>query len=217
LWTDRKSVREDPSAMPDVMNAPSSAGGKADGEPRINAAEGNGYSKRNRNAGQKKANAHGRSVADPADINIVDGKNFGTKVTFTVSSAAESSYPRRSGRRKQDAAGDIDLSSDNKRQRTHDLPADFDMGCKQIFDDNVINDVRQSDPPHVSGKFNIQEKDGTTDTSDLDDINTEAADTIHEKKKTACYSESISFPDPDFFNFEKLRDVSLFSVGQIWA
>jgi curved DNA-binding protein CbpA len=114
----QKSVREDPSAAPDVMNAPafakpSSAGGKGDGKLRVNFA--NGYTKGNSNTTQeKKANAHGRSVPDPADINIVDGKNFGTNVASTMSSAAGSSYLRRSRRRKQHAGGDIDLSSDNK-------------------------------------------------------------------------------------------------------
>jgi hypothetical protein len=63
-------------------------------------------------------------VPDPADINIVDGKNFGTNVASTMSSAAGSSYLRRSRRRKQHAGCDIDLSSDNKIQWSHDLPAD---------------------------------------------------------------------------------------------
>ncbi|KAK3118922.1 hypothetical protein QOZ80_9BG0710610 [Eleusine coracana subsp. coracana] len=223
----QKSVREDP-AMPDVMTAPASAkpsaGGKADGEPRINVAEGNRYSKGNSNTGQEKKanyldkNACGGSMPDPADINIVDEKNFGTKVAPTVSSSAGPSYLRRSGRREQDADGDIGLSSDNnKRQRKNNLPSDLDMGCKQIFNDNnVSSDVRQSDPPYVSSKVDIQEKGESADRSDLDDINTEAADS-QEKKKNTCYSELVSFPDPDFFNFEKLRDVSLFSVGQIWA
>jgi hypothetical protein len=90
------------------------------------------------------------------------------------------------------------------------------MGCKQIFEDNVTNDVQQSDPTLVSNKVGIQEMGESIDRSDLDDINAEAADTIHEENKTTCYSEFLSFPDPDFFNFDKLRDVSLFSVGQIW-
>jgi hypothetical protein len=93
----QKSVREDPSAAPDVMNAPasakpSSAGGKGDGKLRVNFAD--GYTKGNSNTSEKKANAHGRSVPDPADINIVDGKNFGTNVASTISSAAGSSYLR---------------------------------------------------------------------------------------------------------------------------
>ncbi|GJN04551.1 hypothetical protein PR202_ga22110 [Eleusine coracana subsp. coracana] len=223
----QKSVREDP-AMPDVMTAPASAkpsaGGKADGEPRTNVAEGNSYSKGNSNTGQEKKanyldkNPCGGSMPDPADINIVDEKNFGMKVAPTVSGSAGPSYLRRSGRRKQDADGDIGLSSENnKRQRKNNLPSDLDMGCKQIFNDNnVSSDVRQSDPPYVSSKVDIQEKGESADRSDLDDINTQAADS-QEKKKNTCYSELVSFPDPDFFNFEKLRDVSLFSVGQIWA
>ncbi|TVU24974.1 hypothetical protein EJB05_27446, partial [Eragrostis curvula] len=223
-----KSVREDAASAPDVINEPASAklcsaGGKSDGEPRINVAEGNGYIKRNSSAGgEKKANQSdkntgGRSMPDPADIKIVNGKKFGTEGAPTVSSAARSSCLRRSGRRKQDADGFFSLNSaSNKRQRKHDLPSDVDMVCKEKNDNNVSSAVRQSDPPHASCKVDIQEKGKATDTSDLDDINkTEATDTVGEKK--TCYSEFVSFPDPDFFDFEKLRDVSLFSVGDIWA
>jgi hypothetical protein len=65
------------------------------------------------------------------------------------------------------------------------------MGCKQIFEDNVTNDVQQSDPTLVSNKVGIQEMGESIDRSDLDDINAEAADTIHEENKTTCYSESL--------------------------
>jgi hypothetical protein len=51
--------------------------------------------------------------------------------------------------------------------------------------------------------------------SDQGNINSEVTDTIGEK---SCYSGCLSLPNhPSIFNFEKFRDVNMFSVGQIWA
>ncbi|XP_062197752.1 uncharacterized protein LOC133900582 [Phragmites australis] len=235
----QKSVREDASAVPDDVNVPgsaelSSAGGKADGDPRINVAEHNEYIKvYSSSSGEKKANrlekirggveismtnknASGRLMPDPVDLNTIDKKNLGREDASTVPSAAGSSCPRRSGRRKQDVDGNICLNSDRKkRQRKNDLPSNVNMRCKQIFDDNVTSADRQSDPPHVSSKVDAQEKPETTDISDQGNIKEEATETVGEKMP--CYSECVSFPDPDFFDFEKFRDVNLFAVGQIWA
>ncbi|XP_062182427.1 uncharacterized protein LOC133886669 [Phragmites australis] len=234
----QKPVGEDASAVPDAMNVPgsaelSSAGGKADGDPRINVAGHNEYIKGySSSGGEKKANrsemmrggveismtnknAGGRSMPDPVDLNI-DRRNLGREDASTVPSAVGSSGPRRSGRRQQDADGNICLSSDSKkRQRKNDLPSNVNMSCKQIFDDNVTCSDRQSDPPHVSNKVDVQEKAKTTDISDQGNIKEEATETVGEKMP--CYSECVSLPDPDFFYFEKFRDVNLFAVGQIWA
>ncbi|OEL23359.1 hypothetical protein BAE44_0015622, partial [Dichanthelium oligosanthes] len=198
----QKSVREDASAEPDAMNVPcsaklSSAGGKTDGDSRINVA------------GR-------RSMPDIVDPNITDRRSLAREDASTVPSAAGSSVTQKSGsRRKQDADGNIFLDIyTKKRQRKNDLPSN----------------VRQSDPPHVSSNVDIQEKAKTTETGDLgnikeeapesdirdqENIKEEAPETVSEKKLS--YSELVSFPDPDIFNFEKFRDINLFAVGQIWA
>ena len=197
----QKSVREDASVEPDATNVPcsaklSSVGGKTDGDPRINVA------------GR-------RSMPDSVDPNITDRRNLDKEDASTVPSAAGSSGTRRSGRRKQDADGNIFLNIDTiKRQRKNDLPSN----------------VGPSDPPHVSSNVGIQETEKATDTgdqgnfkeaapetdiNDQQNIKDEAPETAGQKK--ASYSELVTFPDPDIFNFEQFRDINLFAVGQIWA
>ncbi|KAL6654043.1 hypothetical protein ACP70R_007508 [Stipagrostis hirtigluma subsp. patula] len=132
----------------------------------------------------------------------------------TLPSAAGSSCLRRSGRRKHDADGNVNLDpGSKKKQRKNDLPSNVNMNSKKIFDDNVTSAQKQSDPAHVSSKVDIQEKENTN-MSDQDNMNTEATDTLGEEPP---YSERLSFPDPDIYDFEKFRDVNLFAVGQIWA
>ncbi|CAN6372532.1 unnamed protein product [Urochloa humidicola] len=188
------------STKPDAMNMPcsaklSSVGRQTDGGPRVNGA------------GRK-------SMPDPVDPNITDRRNLAKEDASTVPSAAGSSGIRRSGRRKQDADGNTFQNIDTKkRQRKNDLP--YNIG--------------QSGPPHVSSNVDIQEAEKTTDTGDqgnikeAPEIDTSDEDTIEEEApetvrgKNQSYSELVSFPDPDIFNFEKFRDISLFAVGQIWA
>ncbi|PUZ45288.1 hypothetical protein GQ55_8G210100 [Panicum hallii var. hallii] len=197
----QKSVREDASAEPDATNVScsaklSSAGGKTDGDPMITVA------------GR-------RSMPDSVDPNITDIRNLDKEDATTVPSAAGSSGTRRSGRRKQDADGNIFLNIDTeKRQRKNDLPSN----------------VRQPDPPHVSSNVGIQETEKAMDTGDQGNIKEEAPETdindqdnIKEEApetasgKKPSYSELVTFPDPDIFNFEQFRDINLFAVGQIWA
>ncbi|CAO2146905.1 unnamed protein product [Urochloa humidicola] len=203
------------SAKPDAMNLPcsaklSSVGRQTDGGPRVNVA------------GR-------RSMPDPVDPNITDRRNLAKEDASTVPSAAGSSGIRRSGRRKQDADGNTFQNIDTKkRQRKNDSP--YNVG--------------QSGPPHVSSNVDIQEVEKTTDAGDqgnikeapeidtsdediieeeapemdtnyVDNIKEEAPETVSGKNQS--YSELVSFPDPDIFNFEKFRDISLFAVGQIWA
>ncbi|CAN6363205.1 unnamed protein product [Urochloa humidicola] len=208
----QKLVIEDVSAKPDAMNMPCSAKlSQTDGDPRINLT------------GR-------RPMPDPVGPNITDRRNLAKEDASTVPSAAGSSGIRRSGRRKQDADGNIFQNIDTKKkQRKNDLP--YNVG--------------QSDPPHVSSNVDIQEAEKTTDTGDKGNIKEEAPeidtsdeDIIKEEafemdtsdgdnmkeeapetvtKKKLSYSELVTFPDPDIFNFEKFRDISLFAVGQIWA
>ncbi|KAF8673539.1 hypothetical protein HU200_048622 [Digitaria exilis] len=185
---------------PEAMNVPYPAklpsdGEKADGDPRINVA-------------------CRRSMPDPVNSNTAARSNLDREDVLTVPSALGSSG-QRSVRRKQDADGNIFLNVDTKkRQKKKDLPPN----------------VQQSNPPHVSSNVDILEKKKTTDTcdqinieerapesdiSDQDNIKEEAPETVSKKKPS--YSELVTFPDPDIFNFEKFRDINLFAVGQIWA
>ncbi|WVZ51001.1 hypothetical protein U9M48_002194, partial [Paspalum notatum var. saurae] len=213
----QKLVREDASAVPGAMNVPGSAklpsaGEKTDGDPRINAA-GRG------------------SIPDPADLNITNRRNLAREDAFTAPSTAGSSGTQSSVRRKKDADGNVCLNTDtNKRQRKNDFQSNVNTSYNQACGDNVTRAGRQCNPPHVSGNVDIQEKAKIPNTSDQGNIKEEAPETaISDQDKSKeeasetvsrnkpCYSECVTFPDPDFFNFEKFRDVSLFAVGQIWA
>lgn len=159
-------------------------------------------------------NTDGRWMPNPADPNV-DRNNLWKEDISTVSDGAGSSSLRRSARRKQDAAGSSNLDSNSKKkQRINDLQSS-DLNCKNMLDDNVTNADRQSVPPHVSSKIDIQEKAKTRDMGDQDNINAEATDTVGQNEQS--YSVKLSLPDTDFFDFEKLRDVNMFAVGQIWA
>ncbi|KAL6838226.1 hypothetical protein ACP4OV_031958 [Aristida adscensionis] len=250
----QKSVGKGASAVPDV-NLPgsaklSSAGGELNREPRTNVAEGSEYIKGySSSGGETKANfsditkggvevplanknACGRSMADAADLDFVEGTNMTREDAPTVQSAAGpsglpredastvpssagSSGIRRSGRRKQDSDDNASLNPDSKkRQRKNDLPSNGNMSCDKICDDNVNGARMQSDRSHVSSKVDIQEEN-TTNIFDHDNMNAEATDTVPVKQPS--YSECLSLPDPDIFDFEKFRDINLFKVGQIWA
>ncbi|KAL6654054.1 hypothetical protein ACP70R_007519 [Stipagrostis hirtigluma subsp. patula] len=118
----------------------------------------------------------------------------------TVPSAAGSSGLRRSGRRKQDGDGKVNLNpSSKKRQRKNDLPSNGSMSCKKIFDDDVTSAHKESDLPNVSSKIDMQEKENTTYMSDQNNMNAEDTDIIGEKQPS--YSERLPFPDPDIYDF----------------
>jgi curved DNA-binding protein CbpA len=214
----QKSVQEDASAVPDAMDLPgsakpSSAGGKIDGDARINVAG-------------------SRLMPDPVDLNITGRRNLHRQDASTVPTGAGSSGTQSSVKRKTYADGYVCLDTDtNKRPMKNNFPSDVNMSCKHVCDDGVTNARIQSDPPHVSGgnvdtqqkpkvadisdhQVNIKEKATETD-SHQDNVMEEAPQTVSEKKPS--YSEQVTLPDPDFFNFEKIKDINVFEVGQIWA
>lgn len=210
----QKSAQEDTSAVPDAMDLPGSAkpsaGGKLDGDAGINVA------------GR-------RLMPDPVDLNITGRTNL--QDASTVPTGAGSSGTQSSVKRKAYADGNIcpDMNT-NKRPMKDNFPSDVNMSCKQVCDDGVTNAGIQSDPPQVSSNVDTQQKPKVTDISDhqvnikekatetdsaKDNIMEEAPETLSEKKPS--YSERVTLPDPDFFNFEKIRDINMFEVGQIWA
>lgn len=161
-------------------------------------------------------NTGGRWMRDLAHRNVVDRKNLGIEHVSTVLNAAGSPILRRSARRTQDADGSSSLNyNSKKKQRKNNFPSNADLNGRQIFDDNVTNVDRQSVPSDVSSKVDIQEEAKTPDIGDQDNIRAEVTDTVGQNQP--CYSVKLSFPDADFFDFEKLRDANLFAIGQIWA
>ncbi|CAM0873836.1 unnamed protein product [Alopecurus aequalis] len=220
----QKSCTEEASAAPNATNVPgpvklSSTGANSYMKARINVAqcdmEGHVSAGGEKEANQSDikggnvelpATNQSKSSAQTANRNSGDRMNLGRN-------AAESPSTRRSSRRKQDADGSSSLNSNSKKkQRKNVFPSSADLNLKQIFDENA---ERQSVPSDVFSKVDIQEKAKTTDMGDQDNMEAEVTDTVGQDQ--SCYSEKLSFPDADFYDFEKLRDVNLFAVGQIWG
>ncbi|BAF28496.2 Os11g0574200 [Oryza sativa Japonica Group] len=74
---------------------------------------------------------------------------------------------------------------------------------------------RQYNPPPMTRKVDIQGKGKTSDTDDKDNANAEATNTVRQNEHSC--SLELPSPYPDFYDFEKLRDINMFSLGQIWA
>lgn len=66
----------------------------------------------------------------------------------------------------------------------------------------------------MTRKVDIQGKGKTSDTDDKDHANAEATNTVRQNEHSC--SLELPSPYPDFYDFEKLRDINMFSVGQIW-
>ncbi|KAL5204858.1 hypothetical protein ABZP36_009729 [Zizania latifolia] len=236
---DRQKLGTEGSPVaPNAMNVPgppkiSSTSGSTDGKPWINVAQQNDYTKGHRGTSDKKkvnksrinqrtssrtanGNAGGRLRPDPADLNSFDRKNFGREDASMVPDSAVSSDPQRSARRKQDVDDNSSLNSNGKKRlKKNNLPSDVDLKCKKIFNDNATSSDKKSVPPHVSSTVDIQDKAKTTDEGHKDNTKPEPTGTVGQNE--VPYSVNLSFPDTDFFDFEKNRDINLFTVGQIWA
>ncbi|KAM3372376.1 hypothetical protein ACQJBY_019320 [Aegilops geniculata] len=224
-----KSGRADASAASNAMNVDTGVNTYA--KIRINVAEcdikghGNPSGEKEANESyitkgkvESPAKTQSKSSAQTVNMNtgVFDRKNSGIEDASTVLKAAGSPVLRRSARRTQDADGSSSLNyNSKKKQRKNNCPSNADLNGKQIFDDNVTNVDRQSVPSDVSGKVDIQEEAKTPDIGDQDNIRAEVTDTVGQNQP--CYSVKLSFPDAEFFDFEKLRDASLFEKGQIWA
>ncbi|XP_037475606.1 uncharacterized protein LOC119353120 [Triticum dicoccoides] len=231
-----KSGRADASAASNAMNVPgpaklSSTGVNTYAKIRINVAECD-IKGHDNPSGEKEANesyitkgkveipakTQSKSCVQTVNMNtgVFDRKNSGVEDVSTVLNAAGSPVLRRSARRTQDADGSSSLNCNSKKKRRkNNCPSNADLNGKQIFDDNVTNVDRRSVPSDVSGKVDTQEEAKTPDIGDQDNIRAEVTDTVGQNQP--CYSVKLSFPDAEFFDFEKLRDASLFATGQIWA
>ncbi|KQK04363.1 uncharacterized protein LOC100842436 [Brachypodium distachyon] len=71
--------------------------------------------------------------------------------------------------------------------------------------------VGKTSEPRVSRKAHHPEKGSIANVGNQENIKNAAA------AKKPCNSVELSYPDPEFFDFEKCRDVNLFAVDQIWA
>ncbi|KAK1648663.1 hypothetical protein QYE76_066468 [Lolium multiflorum] len=199
---DRKNLgKEDVSAVQNAAESPSiwrSARRKqdADGSSSMNS---NSKKKQRKNDFPSNADLNLKQIFDDNVSNAVR-----QSVPSNVPSKVDIQAKAKTARKKQGADGCSSLNSNSKKKQRNDFPSNPDL-----------NAARQSVPSNMPSKVDVQENAKSTDIGDQDNMEAEVTDTVGQDQP--CYSEKLSFPDADFFDFEKLREVYLFAVGQIWA
>nr|CAB3470757.1 unnamed protein product [Digitaria exilis] len=144
-----------------------------------------------------------------------DGQNLGSGIgTSAEPGAAGISSPRRSSRRKACADANNTLNPPKKKGRTlKDWFSNAASSSNKVFDDNFTHADGQASEPHASSKTNNLEK-GCVVNEGNERNSKEAHDTTADNPSNAG---SFTYPDPEFYNFDRCRDVNLFAVDQIWA
>ncbi|KAL6888601.1 hypothetical protein ACP4OV_009627 [Aristida adscensionis] len=148
---------------------------------------------------------------------VPDRQNFRSGVdTSAEPGAAGTPSPRRSSRRKEcvDANNNLDPST-KKRRTLKDWFSNADSSSNKIFDNNVPNSNRQASEPHVSSRTNSHVKGSTINEGNQGNNKKESThDTTAEKP---CNTGNFSYPDPEFYDFDKDRNADRFTADQIWA
>ncbi|WVZ82616.1 hypothetical protein U9M48_029864 [Paspalum notatum var. saurae] len=144
-----------------------------------------------------------------------DGENLDSGVdTSAEPDAPGIPTPRRSSRRKASVDANNNLNSPQKKRRTlKDWFSNAASSSKKVFDDNIAHADGRASEPHVSSKPNDEEKFCTVNEGNKNN-NKEACDKTAE---SPCNAGSFTYPDPEFFNFDRCREANLFTVDQIWA
>ncbi|KAM0881297.1 hypothetical protein ACQ4PT_033037 [Festuca glaucescens] len=162
--------------------------------------------------------AGGKMAADPANPDVADSTNTCSRVVDTSAEpgAIGSPSPRRSARRKANPDANIVVSPSKKKRTIKDWFSNADSSCKKTFEGNAARADVKIGEAYVSSEAQKQEKGSTTNEGNQENIKKEV---IHDAPAVKKPSDSVqfSYPDPEFFDFDKRRLISLFAVDQIWA
>nr|CAB3468293.1 unnamed protein product [Digitaria exilis] len=159
--------------------------------------------------------ADGKVVSGTTVPESGDGQNLGSGIgTSAEPGAAGIPSPRRSSRRKACADANNTLNPPKKKGRTlKDWFSNAALSSNKVFDDNFTHADGQASEPHASSKTNNLEK-GCAVNEGNERNSKEAHDTTAENPSNAG---SFTYPDPEFYNFDRCRDANLFAIDQIWA
>uniref|UniRef100_A0A0D9XTI3 J domain-containing protein n=1 Tax=Leersia perrieri TaxID=77586 RepID=A0A0D9XTI3_9ORYZ len=100
------------------------------------------------------------------------------------------------------------MNSNIKRQRKYNSPSNPDLSNEHICSDNVAAPEIQSSLQHVPIEVYSEEKGNEKHGDSQGDI-----DTVSQNSANSA----IAYPSPDFFDFDKSRDVYQIAIDQIWA
>nr|CAD1821932.1 unnamed protein product [Ananas comosus var. bracteatus] len=174
-------------------------------------------------AGQKRGK---KVIVDSSDSDSIDDEDFnngkdgpGVKNTETP----PSQNPRRSSRLKQNVAYSEDASNHDDCDEYSCPPSGKRL---KKGGDGVANGVSiETSGVNVSSKMDKREKDEVPNGNEQVKQVNDGDNNLDKKKlgeedknpKPVPDSGSFLYPDPEFFDFDKYRDVSKFAVDQIWA
>ncbi|KAL5228241.1 hypothetical protein ABZP36_016506 [Zizania latifolia] len=159
----------------------------------------------------------GKMTSDSANPDVAGKPNRGGRIDKSAEPVVtDIPNPRRLTRRKANTDASNILNSPGKKRRTIlDWFSNADSSCKKVTDDNVVRAEGQACEPNVSSKANNHEKGSTINEGNQERKKEVRHDVTPQKKP--CDSGNFSYPDPEFFDFDRCRDVSVFAVDQIWA
>ncbi|XP_044348990.1 uncharacterized protein [Triticum aestivum] len=162
--------------------------------------------------------AGGRMASDPAGPDVAYSKNPCSRVVDTPAEpgATGSPSPRRSARRKANHDASTPVKKKKKRRTLKDWFSNADTSCKKMFDDNVARADVKTGEAHVPSKAHNEEKGSTAKEGNQESVKKESTCDAS-AAKNPCDSAQLTYPDPEFFDFDKGRNVNLFAVDQIWA
>lgn len=165
------------------------------------------------NVGSK---AGGKMTSCPTP-DVAGRQNPGNRVNTSAETGVMNiPNPRRSARRKENADASIIQDTPSKKRRTIlDWFSNPDSSRKKVADDNVVHADGQACEPHVSSEAHNHQK-GTTSNEGNQEKRKDVAHDTNAQKKSGIPG-NFSYPDPEFFDFDRCRDVSMFAVDQIWA
>uniref|UniRef100_A0A0D9XTH9 DUF3444 domain-containing protein n=1 Tax=Leersia perrieri TaxID=77586 RepID=A0A0D9XTH9_9ORYZ len=218
----QKSGTEGASVAPnDAMNVtglskPSSTGVSTDAKSWINVAQSNENTKEGSSMDVEKKANHSMMNQRKSSVQTSNENISLEDASSVVPNSAVPSSLRRSARRKQDADDNRSpISNVKKKQKKNKVLSDIDLNCQRIFNENATGGDKQSVPPHVSSTVDIQDHQKVSDADSKDSTKEGPTEIVDQNEPN--YSEKLTLPDTDFYDFEKLREINLFAVGQIWA
>lgn len=186
---------------------------KKDSNSELGSQKVNGKRRRKKDSDSSESCETDSSI-DTEDVLVEEGGDF----KEGVNSKSYGERPRRSDRRKQKVSYKENLSDDEdfvthpKKAKGSGSSCATEEECNGLKTNNHSgakdhNGVKQKAGPEISPEENGHKKSSEIHIDSVSDSSS----------KSTSDPELYEYPDPDFSDFDKLRNEECFSIGQIWA
>ncbi|BAT14550.1 Os11g0573800 [Oryza sativa Japonica Group] len=157
----------------------------------------------------------GTLVPRSPDPNSIAVQNLTGESVSAGTNAPGSSSLQILGRRKLCDSSDSSraMNSNIERKRKYNSPSDADWSNEQICNDDVAVTENQFAKQHVPIEVDSEEEGNEKHGDNQQSHRKDDTDTSSQNSANPV----IAYSSPDFFNFDKSRDVSQIAVDQIWA